>query len=517
MKNYFLPMPLPTANCPLPTPFRRRRRLLRGRLPLLLPLLLLLVPACAPRVVSRLPANQLGRYVRTMVQEEGQSQADWGILARNLRTGKTLISFNADKLFLPASNTKLYTTAAALRLLGPQFRIRTPILASGPVSGGVIEGDLLVIGQGDPTWSARFHDDGKAVFRAWADSLEALEITAISGAIIGVDAVFIEQPQGSGWSWDNDAYYYAAQIAGLSFNENVVDVIIVPRPDWQPPLIVPSPATAYVRIENRLLTLDTLDNPDSLKVKWEIRRPRGANRIIFEGIVRPDTVETGASVEDPVAFTATVLRETLLEEGIAVAGPASALRLFTSDSIFASPTGDTLFVHQSPPLEDIIYLLNKDSQNMMAEILLRILGVGPKEGGSDREGLRRARQVWAGMGVDTTNIVLTDGSGLSRYNKISPRGTVALLTAMQGDTSFFRSLPIAGVDGTLEETFVGSLAERRVFAKTGSLWGGRALSGYLITTKGDRVVFSILINDFLTPVSRVNARIERILELLITT
>ncbi|MCH7528850.1 MAG: D-alanyl-D-alanine carboxypeptidase, partial [Candidatus Marinimicrobia bacterium] len=221
-----------------------------------------------------MPANQLGRYVRTMVQEEGQSQADWGILARNLRTGKTLISFNADKLFLPASNTKLYTTAAALRLLGPQFRFRTPILATGPVSGGVLEGDLLVIGQGDPTWSARFHDDGKAVFRAWADSLKALGITSISGAIIGVDAVFVEQPQGSGWSWDNDAYYYAAQIAGLSFNENVVDVIIVPRPDWQPPVILPSPATAYVQIENRLMTLDTLNNPDSLKVKWDIRRPR---------------------------------------------------------------------------------------------------------------------------------------------------------------------------------------------------------------------------------------------------
>ena len=209
------------------------------------------------------------------------AQADWGILARNLRTGKTLISFNADKLFLPASNTKLYTTAAALRLLGPQFRFRTPILATGPVSSGVLEGDLLVIGQGDPTWSARFHDDGKAVFRAWADSLKALGITSISGAIIGVDAVFVEQPQGSGWSWDNDAYYYAAQIAGLSFNENVVDVIIVPRPDWQPPVIVPSPATAYVQIENRLLT------PDSLKVKWDIRRPRGANRIILRGSFGP--------------------------------------------------------------------------------------------------------------------------------------------------------------------------------------------------------------------------------------
>ncbi len=484
---------------------------------LLLPLLLLLGSTCAPRVVSHLPANRLGRYVRTMVQEEGMAQSDWGILARNLRTGKTLISYNANKLFLPASNTKLYTTSAALRLLGPQFRFRTPILATGPVAGGVLAGDLVIIGQGDPTWSARFHDDGKAVFRAWADTLKALGITSISGAVVGVDAVFTEQPQGSGWSWDNDASSSAAQIAGLSFNENAVDVIIVPRPDWQPPVITPSPASAYVQIENHLMTLDTLNNPDSLEVKWDIRRPRGTNRITFEGIVQPDTVETGASVEDPVAFTATVLRESLLEEGIAVAGPAAALRLFTSDSTFAPPTGDTLFVHQSPPLEDIVYLLNKDSQNMMAETLLRILGIGPGAGGSDRQGLRRARQVWAEMGVDTNNIVLTDGSGLSRYNKISPRSTVALLTAMQGDTSFTRSLPIAGVDGTLKDIFVGSLAEKRVFAKTGTLWGVRALSGYLINARGDQVVFSILINDYLTSVSEINARIERILELLITT
>jgi len=453
-----------------------------------------------------------------MVMEDTQSLADWGLLAHNLRTGKTLISYNADKLFLPASNTKLYTTAAALRLLGPQYRYQTPVLATGPISGGVLRGDLVVIGRGDPTWSARFHeDDPTAVFRSWADTLKAMGITTITGGVIGVDAVFTEQAFGSGWSWDNEAYYYSAQIAGLSFNENVVDVVITPRPNWQAPEIIPSPATAYVQIVNRLMTLDTLNNPDSLEVKWDIIRPRGSNRITFEGIVGPDTVETGASVEDPVAFTATVLRETLIDQGIAVNGPASAMRLFTGDTILVAPVGDTLFVHQSLPLEDIIYPLLKDSQNMMAETLLRTLGIGAEGGATDREGFQRAKPVWAAMGIDTNKIVLTDGSGLSRYNKISPRASVALLTAMQGDTSFTRALPIAGVDGTLEETFTDSPVTGRVHAKTGTLNGVRALSGYLTNDRGETIVFSFMINDYLTSVSEINARIERILELLLTT
>jgi len=507
-------------------------------------LLLIVLLSCAPRIVERLPPNRLGRYIQRLVLSEGQSLADWGICARNLRTGRTLVDYNADKLFLPASNTKLYTTSAALNLLGPQFRFATPVLATGPVEDSVLAGDLVVVGVGDPTWSARFHEeDGTLVFQGWADSLKARGIRAIAGDVVGVDAVFDDSPLGSGWVWDNEPYYYSAQIAGLSFNENTLDITIEPGAAGQPPTIVPSPATAYVTLENRLVTLDTLalldslgwldslslrdslggldttalpDSLPELDFDWGFDRLRGTNRVVFEGFYPAhDTTETGASVEDPVAFTATVLKETLISAGVMVRGGIRAVYLYQDEDPGGIPQGDTLFIYHSPPLKEIIYYLNKDSQNFMAETLLRTVGTLEGNGGSAKKGLRLARPVWAAMGVDTNSVFLTDGSGLSRYNKLTPRNTVNLLVSMRTDTSFVRSLPVAGVDGTLEKQMIGTAAQGRVFAKTGTLSHVRALSGYALNHRGDWIAFSIMVNDFLTPLSGVNEKISRLCELLV--
>ncbi|UCH62844.1 MAG: D-alanyl-D-alanine carboxypeptidase/D-alanyl-D-alanine-endopeptidase [Fidelibacterota bacterium] len=493
--------------------------------------------SCAPRIVEHLPANRLGRYIHRLVQSEGQSTADWGIYARNLKTSKVLVEYNADKLFLPASNTKLYTTSAALELLKPGFRYVTPIMATGPVRDSVLTGDLIVVGVGDPTWSGRFHeDDGTRVFQGWADSLKALGVGVIAGDIVGVDAVFDDFLLGSGWSWDNESYYYSAQVTGLSFNENTLNVTIEPSESGQSPTIVTNPLTSYVTIENRLVTLDTLawldslgllDSlalvdtlmlPDSLvfpEPNWDLNRPRGTNRIIFKGILLPDTIETGASVEDPVTYTATVLKETLMREGINVQGGIRGISLFQDETGAEVAEADTLFLYHSPPLRDIIYYLNKDSQNFMAETLLRTIGILAGNGGSARSGLNLARQVWAEMGVDTNSTFLVDGSGLSRYNKLTPRNTVRLLTYMSGDSTFIRSLPIAGVNGTLEKQMKNTAAEGRVFAKTGTLMHVRSLSGYAVNLKGDWIVFSIMVNDFLTPLSEVNDKIARLCELLV--
>ncbi|UCD38595.1 MAG: D-alanyl-D-alanine carboxypeptidase/D-alanyl-D-alanine-endopeptidase, partial [Fidelibacterota bacterium] len=500
-----------------------------------LPVFIFLLVSCAPRVIERLPANRLGRYVHQMVLDAEQSMADWGIYARDLETGKTLIDFNGDKLFLPASNTKLYTTAAALKLLGSDFRYTTVVMATGPVRDNVLEGDLVVVGGGDPTWSARFYeDDPTYVFRGWADSLLAMGIRVITGDIIGVDAFFDDTPLGSGWVWDNEQYYTSAQIAGLSFNENCLDFTIEPGRVGEAPTIIPNPVTSYAVIENNLVTLDTLalldslgmldalglaDSlayldtlviPDTIEVPdfdWDFDRPRGTNRVILDGIFSVyDTVETGASVEDPVAYTATVLKETLVGAGIEVRGGIQSHSLYADGQRSELPEGDTLFIFQSPPLEDIIYYLNKDSQNYMAETLLRTIGTLAGDGGSARKGRRLARLAWAEMGVDTNTTLLTDGSGMSRYNKVTPRNTVNLLAAMRPDTSFVRSLPIAGVDGTLENRMEGTAAEGQVFAKTGSLSHVRTLSGYAINRKGHWIAFSIMVNDYMTPSREIRER-----------
>jgi D-alanyl-D-alanine carboxypeptidase/D-alanyl-D-alanine-endopeptidase (penicillin-binding protein 4) len=504
----------------------------------------LLLFTCAPRIIERFPPNDLGEYAKEVILDPDQAVADWGIFAVNLTTDKPLIEYNADKLFLPASNTKLYTTSATLNLLGSDFRYKTHLLATGPIRNGILEGDLVILGHGDPTWSARFYeDDPTFVFRGWADSLKARGISAISCDIVGVDAVFDDFPLGSGWIWDYDSYYYSAQVAGLSFNENCLDFTIEPGMVGEQPIIIPSPATAYVEIENNLVTLDTLALLDSLGVldalglreslsesdtlalpdtlefpgyDWNFLRVRGTNRIVFTGYFpADDTVEYGASVEDPVLYTATVLLETLLAEDIKIRSTGKSLYLYQNGNIASIPSGDTLFVYHSPPMEEIVYYLNKDSQNYMAENLLRTMGTLTGRGGSGWRGRRMAKPVWAVMGVDTNTTYLTDGSGLSSYNRISPRNTVNLLINMHSDSAFVQSLPIAGVDGTLKRMMKGTAAEGRIFAKTGTLRHARALSGYAHTEKGDWIAFSILVNDYLTPLREVNEIITRICELLV--
>ncbi|MFC1484020.1 D-alanyl-D-alanine carboxypeptidase/D-alanyl-D-alanine-endopeptidase [Candidatus Neomarinimicrobiota bacterium] len=511
---------------------------------ILMPLFGLVFFTCAPRIIERFPSNDLGKYAKDVILDPGQAVSDWGIYAVNLTTGKTLIEYNADKLFLPASNTKLYTTSAALNLLGSDYRYQTHILATGPIRDGVLEGDLVILGHGDPSWSARFYeDDPTFVFRGWADSLKARGITAISGDIVGVDAVFDDFPLGAGWIWGYESYYYSAQVVGLSFNENTLDFTIEPGIVGEPPTIIPSPATAYVDLVNNLVTLDTLALLDSLGLldalslreslsdrdtlnlpdtldfpgfDWDFIRVRGTNRIVFTGhFPADDTVEYGASVEDPVLYTATVLLETLLADNIKVRGTGKSQYLYQDGNTTVLPSGDTLFVYHSPPLDDIVYHLNKDSQNFMAENLLRTIGTLTGRGGSGWRGRRMAKPVWAAMGVDTNTTYLTDGSGLSSYNRITPRNTANLLINMHSDSSFVQSLPIAGIDGTLKNMMKGTAAEGRVFAKTGTLRHARALSGYAHNHKGDWIAFSILVNDYLTPLREVNNKIARICELLV--
>jgi D-alanyl-D-alanine carboxypeptidase/D-alanyl-D-alanine-endopeptidase (penicillin-binding protein 4) len=445
-------------------------------------------------VITPLPNTKLGNYIKSLVNEDEVSTGNWGIEAVNLNTGKTIIAHQADDFFLAASNVKLYTSAAALRRLGREYRYATPVLVNGTISGGKLAGDLLIIGMGDPTWSAHFYEgDGRQVFRQWADTLKAYGISTIQGGLAGVDGIFSDELYGAGWSWDEEQYYFAAPISGLIFNESSLDFKIIPEPFGGKPIVEPNPSTSFASIINNLVTLDTLSNSDSLTADWGFSRPRGSNQITLDGIFPPDTVETGAAVDSPILYALTVLKETL-----------------------TSIAGDTLFVHRSPELGEIVRAMNKDSRNLIAETVLRTLGKGANTGGNARSGLGAARLEWAAMNLDTNAIYMVDGSGLSRYNRLTPATTVKLLETMFNDTTFFNSLPIAGIDGTLEHLMIGSPAAGRVHAKTGTLRHAVALSGYLRNKDDEWVAFSIMVNNHLTSTWRVNLRIQKICELLIS-
>lgn len=427
------------------------------------------------------------------------SNANWGVLIQSLETGEYLYKRNSDKLFVPASNLKLFTTAAGLILLGNDYRFSTNIYARGKIEGSVLNGDLIIQGRGDPSISGRFSEgDDLRIFNNWADSLLDQGIDEIKGNIIGDDNEFDDKGLGTGWAWDNESYWYSAQTSALSFNENCIDISIVINKDKKTTKLITFPDTKYVVLVNNVIVVPA----DSI-TDIDVYRERGTNVITVSGIVKEseDTVKTFCTINNPTQFSMVVLKEVLEKKGISVKGyPVDV------DDI-ASPVDYTkaslLFTQYSPPLKDIIKVINKNSRNFFAEQLLKTIGLEEEHFGSSENGIDAEEELFREMGINTDGLNLVDGSGLSRMNLVSPSHFVSLLNYMYKSKHFipfYNSLPIAGVDGTLGTRLKNTRAEGKVRAKTGYLESIRSLSGYTYTGDNEPIAFSIIVNNFNVPV-----------------
>ncbi len=467
--------------------------------------LALLVVLWQPVMLRAQPSSpDLASEIRGLLADSALSNAWWGILIADLETGDEVYALNAGHSFIPASNTKLYTTAAVLDQLGPAFRYETVVYADGPVRDGVLEGNLIVRGAGDPVIGGRFNDgDRTEVFRAWADSLKAAGITRIRGDLIGDDDLFDDTPLGTGWSWDDEPYWYAAEVSGLSFNDNCVDVTLESTTPGAPARLTWEPfQTDYVRIENRSYTLPA----DSALVEG-YERARGSNLIRLRSRVPQGQQDTESlSVSNPTLFFVHVLRQTLLRAGIAVDG-----RPVDVDDLSIRPRYDLPMVHRlashtSPTMAEIVAVTNKESQNLYAEQLLRTLGalrpvpaVGP---GSAERGIAAAMATFVQAGIDTTRLQLVDGSGMSRINLVTPAMTMALLRYMWHHpdeatrTAFWDSLPVGGADGTLEHRYTTDGMHGLVHAKTGTMSNASTLSGYVRSASGIPYAFVLMSNHY---------------------
>lgn len=467
--------------------------------------LLLTAAACAPAALPAGPAPvgpagpaiephprlRIAAALDSIFDDPAFASAHWGVLVRSTEPGETLYARNAGKMFVPASNMKLVTASAALRALGADYRYRTPVVAAGPVRNGVLHGDLVVVGSGDPAVSARFAGDPRAVLRAWADSLRARGLTRIAGAVLGDDDVFDELPLGRGWAWDDVDAAYSAEVSGLPIDEGAVEVRVEPgdRPG-APPRISLVPATSYVSIVPEVVT-GTAESERHVRVT----REEGGRRFRVAGSVpaggEPHTERV--AVPDNTLFFATLLHETLAEAGIRVDGlPAEA-----REGWAAGRAVDTLFVHVSPPLPEILAAFLKPSQNQIGELLLKTLGAELRATGTARAGVAVVDSILRADGLPADLLSQADGSGLSRYNLVAPELLVALLERERGRGDFpvfHAALPVAGVDGTLAGRMRGTPLEGNLRAKTGTLSGVRALSGYLETAEGETLVFSMLVN-----------------------
>lgn len=486
-------------------------------------LLVLLFAAAAPADAQH---RRVRQQLDAALADTAFQNAWWGVHVVNLATGEEVYTLNAGRNFIPASNTKLYTTAAVLDQLGPDYRYHTVLYADGPVVNGVLRGNLIVRGTGDPGIGGRFTDgDRTATFRAWADSLRARGIHRIAGDVVGDDDAFDDEGLGHGWNWDDLAYWYAAEVGALTFNDNTVDIAIAAQAPGAPGVVTWEPAqTDYVRVVNRSVTVPAGDDLDEGYV-----RPAGTNTLVLSSEVPAGRTDTESlTVSNPTVYFTHVLRETLQHEGLAVDG-----RSVDVDDLSIKPDYEGRWMrpvasHHSPPLAEIVDVINKRSQNLYAEQVLKTLAYerpvedvdDDVEPGSAAMGVEAAMRTFARAGVDTSRIQLVDGSGLSRQNLVHPAATMALLRYMWTHPdpavreAFLASLPVGGIDGTLKYRYARGAARENVRAKTGTLSNGSALSGYVTAADGTPLAFVLMSNHYTVDTDVVRDAQDAIVEAL---
>ncbi|HSU14468.1 D-alanyl-D-alanine carboxypeptidase/D-alanyl-D-alanine endopeptidase [Longimicrobium sp.] len=420
--------------------------------------------------------------------------ANWGVVVKSLETGATLYERNGGKMFVPASNMKLVTGSTALETLGPDFRYRTVVAATGPVANGELRGDLVVVGSGDPTIAADFHGgDARAVFRAWADSLRAHGVRRITGRVIGDDDVFDDVPYGRGWAWDDMNDDYSAEIGGLEFNLGVAGVTVARgAAPGTAPVVTLDPATAYIPATVAARTAA----PGAME-QIEVTRQDTGPGIVISGEIPADTpaVRTLVAIRNNTAYFSTVLRETLIASGIAVGGAA-----VDQDELAPAmrpSSRQTLFTQTSPPLSEILHGFLKPSQNQIGELLLKTEGRVLRGQGTASAGIAAVDSATRAWGLPPRRLAQADGSGLSRYNLVAPWFLIGILEHMRRSPNFqtfYDALPVAGVDGTLAGRMKGTPLQGNVHAKTGTVSNVRSLSGYMTTAAGEPMVFSMIVN-----------------------
>lgn len=424
------------------------------------------------------------------------SNAFWGVIVKSLRTGEVLYKRNADKLFIPASNMKLFTSAASLHLLGSDYVYETDIFSTGSLEKGVLLGDLIIQGSGDPTISNRFYEGSiTKIFEDWADTLKKKGIWVINGNVYGDDSSFDNIGYGRGWESAYESSWFAAPSGSLSFNNNSIEIKIEPTEINYPAKVSINPETKFVSLVSKVITVD-----ENSEATLSVQRLRGTNLVSITGTIKKDSnpVIENVSVSDPTMFFLTVLKEVFEQKGIVLKG-----RLGTLDSADKTINPDNmtpLYTHRSVPLRMIIKELNKNSNNFYAEQLLKTIGLEVYGYGTVENGVKACKDFFNTMGINPDNIVMADGSGLSRLNLVTPRQIVNLLSYMHKSeefSKFYESLPIAGVDGTLIDRMKKTSAENNVRAKAGYNNNVSSLSGYLRTVSGEQLVFSIIVNNFL--------------------
>ncbi|MFF0774732.1 D-alanyl-D-alanine carboxypeptidase/D-alanyl-D-alanine-endopeptidase [Nonomuraea wenchangensis] len=407
-----------------------------------------------------------------------------GVVVKSASTGEELYATDAGKQLIPASNTKLFTSAAAAETLGLDYRFPTSVLGTGRKAGSVLAGDLVLRGTGDPTMLAEDYD-------ALAAKVAAAGVKVVTGRLVADDTWFDSQRLGNDWAWDDETAYYAAPISALTASPDrdydAGSVIVSVAADGGKVKVSTTPETDYLKIVNKATA--------GAETDVLIERQHGTRTVVITGTVA-DPYQEWVAVDDPTAYVSTLFRASLAKHGVKVLGTSAT---------GAAPDGaKELARHESMTLGELLVPFMKLSNNIHAEILTKAMGRKVAGQGTWAAGLKVATDFAKANGVQVIN--MRDGSGLSRRDGFSPGSIVQLLTAVRGKPWFdtwYAALPIAGnadrfVGGTLRSRMRGTPAAGNVHAKTGSLTGVTSLSGYVTSADGEPLVFSIMLNQYLS-------------------
>jgi D-alanyl-D-alanine carboxypeptidase/D-alanyl-D-alanine-endopeptidase (penicillin-binding protein 4) len=532
-------------------------------------------PITHPERSTARPAQAKGPIadkINAILADPALSHAEVGISVTTLE-GQPLYGLNEGRLLTSASNAKLLTTAAAFALLQVDSMVwQTYAVAGGDVdSAGVLHGDLILLGSGDPTIDARHYpyrgpeaaaaaakETGSSastpsqtgevektpkamdVLDLMAEEVEQNGVRTVDGNVVGDDSFYLDEPFGHGWAWNDLQWSYGAPVSALTFNDNTAELTIAAAREsaGQVAPAVNSSGIGETGGTSGAGTLAagateaewtpkieyyTLDNSATVAAQGQdahpgVERRPGSMLVRSWGTVPANGLHLSVAVEDPAEFTAAAFKDALMRRGITITGtPTAAHKYPVGTGDFASERGQmvlltrdrpnvvaaplqnrrVLAMHVSAPVVQDVTVINKVSENLHAELLLRLLGKVYGNDGSFAQGARVVRQFMVGAGVPDADFFIYDGSGMSPEDRIAPRAYTQLLTyaaKQPWGLSFRETLPVAGVDGTLASHFRNSTLQRKVWAKTGTLNEVTALSGYLVAKSGQTLTFSILIN-----------------------